>query len=109
MNLQIIKSIDGTDEYVLLPMPIYKALHVAIEEYLDKLANNDDYSIFELSDYVQNPVAYARIKAQLTQNELAQRMGVTQAYISKIENSENVSVKLLQKVKKAIANKKRRS
>ncbi|HHF7345999.1 TPA: helix-turn-helix transcriptional regulator [Legionella feeleii] len=34
------------------------------------------------SDYVDNPVALARIQAGLTQEELASLMGVTQAYIS---------------------------
>jgi ribosome-binding protein aMBF1 (putative translation factor) len=45
-----------------------------------------DYVQFVLEDYVDNPVALARIKARLKQEDLDERMDVSQAYISKIEN-----------------------
>lgn len=41
----------------------------------------------------------------MTQQELAKKMKVTQAYISKIESQDTVSAKLLQKVKKALQKK----
>lgn len=54
------------------------------------------------SDYIDNPIALARIQAGITQEELAKLMNVTQAYVSKIENQEKVTAKMMQKVTKAI-------
>lgn len=105
MTLQTIKSIDGKDEYVLLPVKVYKALQEEIEDELAGLevAGDDDQFVpFVLEDYVQNPISLARIKAGVTQKELAKRMGVTQAYISKSENTEKVTAKLLEKVNLAL-------
>lgn len=102
MNLQTIKSLDGKVEYVLLPVAAYKALRHQITEQLKHTQENEDYEVFDPADYVDNPVALARIQAGLTQEELAKLMAVTQAYISKIENQENVSVKLLNKVHEAL-------
>jgi len=99
MNLQIIKSIEGKSEYVLLPFNVYNALRDEIEEKLKKVDRNSDYIPFNPADYVDNPIALARIKAHLTQEELAIRMNVTQAYISKIERQDKVTAKLLHKVK----------
>jgi len=106
MTLQIIKSVDGKAEYVLLPVNIYNALRDEIEEALKKKYNNEDYVSFELTDYVDNPVALARINAGITQEALAERMNVTQAYISKLEAQSKVTPKVLKKVKAAINNKK---
>lgn len=104
MNLQIIKSTKGENEYVLLPFAVYNLMRHEIEETLKmnhKLQS--DYVLFEPEDYVDNPVALARIKAGLTQEELARRLNVSQAYISKIERQNKVTLKLLTKVKKAIS------
>lgn len=106
MNLQTIKSLDGKVEYVLLPVAAYKALRHQITEQLKQTQENEDYEVFDPADYVDNPVALARIQAGLTQEELAKLMEVTQAYISKIENQEKVSVKLLNKVHEALGRKK---
>jgi len=105
MTLQIIKSIDGKAEYVLLPFNVYNALRDEIEEALKKKYSNEDYVPFELTDYVDNPVALARINAGITQEELAKRMKVTQAYISKIEAQSKITAKVLKKVKAAIEGK----
>lgn len=106
MTLQTIKSIDGKDEYVLLPMSIYTALREEIEDELAGIAaatdNDNEYIPFVLENYVDNPVALARMKAHLTQNELAERMDVTQAYISKIERKKKVTPKLLARVQTAL-------
>ena len=51
---------------------------------------------------MDSPVALARIKANVTQKELAKRLGVTQAYISKVEHQDRVTPKLLAKVKAAL-------
>lgn len=99
MNLQRIKAIDGRDEYVLLPVGAYEFLKKQIDQVLDQ-----DYTKFELEEYVKNPVAIARIRAGLTQEELAERLGVSQAYISKIENQLTVPLKLMQKIKIKLKN-----
>jgi len=57
-----------------------------------------DYAPFVLEDYVDNPVALARIRAGITQKELATRLKVTQAYISKVENQAKVTSRLVAKV-----------
>ena len=43
MNLQIIKSIDGKAEYVLLPFHIYNSLRNEIEKALKKKYNAENY------------------------------------------------------------------
>ncbi|MBE0612744.1 MAG: helix-turn-helix domain-containing protein [Burkholderiales bacterium] len=106
MNLQIIKSISGKPEFVLIPIAVYNALREQIEEEvagLEAVADKDaDYVPFALEDYVDSPVALARIKANVTQKELAKRLNVTQAYISKVEHQAKVTPKLLSKVRAAL-------
>jgi ribosome-binding protein aMBF1 (putative translation factor) len=106
MNLQKIKSLNGKDEYVLLPVAVYEALKTEIQSELaharPKATADDEYVPFVLEDYVDNPVALARMKAHLTQKELAERMGVTQAYISKIERQDKVTPALLERTTEAI-------
>lgn len=106
MTLQKIKSIQGKDEYVLLPIAVYRALKDQIEKELVACkANQDDeqaYKPFVLEDYVDNPVALARIKAGITQEQLAQRLGVSQAYVSQIERRNNITSKMLERVRAAI-------
>lgn len=104
MNLQTIKSMDGKVEYVLLPVAAYQALRHQITEQL-KQAKEDQYEVFDPADYIDNPVALARIQAGITQEELAKLMSVTQAYVSKIENQEKITAKMMQKVTKAIGEK----
>ncbi len=102
MSIDIIKTLDG-EEYVLLPVRVYQALRQSIDEKLAERDRDDEYTPFELEDYVDNPVALARIKAHLSQQELAKRMGVSQACISKVENQDKVTPKLLDRVNAAIA------
>ena len=65
----------------------------------------DDYVPFRVADYVDNPVALARIKASISQSELARRLGVSQAYIGKIERQDRVTAKLLTRVSGALRGK----
>lgn len=104
MTLQIIKSIDGKAEYVLLPVNIYNTLRNEIDEALKKKYSSEDYVAFDLMDYVDNPIALARINAGITQETLAKHMKVTQAYISKLEAQSRVTAKVLKKVNFAIEN-----
>lgn len=103
MNLQTIKSMDGKVEYVLIPFATYHVLRHQITEQLKHTQKNEDYEVFDPAEYINNPVALARIQAGITQEELAKLMGVTQAYISKIENQQTTSVKLLSKVHAALS------
>ena len=105
MNLQTIKSMNGKIEYVLLPVAAYQALRHQITEQLKQIKEDQEYEIFDPADYINNPVALARIQVGITQEELAKLMGVTQAYVSKIENQKKVTAKMIQKVTKAIAEK----
>ena len=58
---------------------------------------------FVLSDYIQNPIRVARIQANLSQQELAYLLKVTQGYISKVEGRNfKVSDKLMLKIRKVI-------
>ena len=101
MTLQTIKSINGKPEYVLLPIAVYKILHQPIERELARLNVQEDneYLPFDPAEYVDNPIALARIKAHMRQAELAELLDVSQAYISKVENQEKVSPKLLARVR----------
>ena len=106
MTLQKIKSIHGKDEYVLLPVAIYHALKDQIEKELaaceTSQGSEQAYEPFILEDYVDNPVALARIKAGITQEQLAQRLGVSQAYVSQLERRTHVTNKMLERVHNAI-------
>jgi DNA-binding XRE family transcriptional regulator len=104
-KIQVIKATDGTPEYVLLPLAVYNSLRKTIDAALAR--NEGDYIPFKLDDYVDNPVALARIKAGLTQEQLAERLGVTQAYISKIEAQAHATPKLMQRVTEAIGRRRK--
>ncbi len=104
-KMQVIQSLDGKPEYVLVPYRVYRALKSKIDDALSKATSEEDYRPFNLDKYVDNPVALARIKARLSQEELAQRMSVTQAYISKIERQDKVTAKVLDKVLAALKGK----
>lgn len=101
MSLQIIKSVNGKPEYVLLPISVYQALRHSIDKELAHTPT-EEYESFQLEDYVDNPVALARIRAKITQEELADAMKVTQAYISRIEHQDSVGAKTLLKVNAAL-------
>jgi DNA-binding XRE family transcriptional regulator len=102
MNLQIIKSTEGKTEYVLLPIDVYHAVHKEIETQLKKVKHMQDYVSFNPADYIKNPIALARIESGITQAKLAEKLNVSQAYISKIERQDKVSPKLLAKVKNTL-------
>ena len=84
---------------------VYRSLRGQIESKLARRktgAGEGEYMPFVLEDYVDNPVALARIKADITQAELARRMGVSQAYVSKIEAQARIGGKVLAKVQGAL-------
>lgn len=103
MTVQTIRSVDGRD-YVLVPVAVYQALKSQIDDKVAKTAavENAEYVPFVVEDYVSHPVSLARLHAGVTQAELARRLGVTQAYISKVEAQDRVTAKLLARVKAAL-------
>ena len=106
MNLQVIKNVDGQDEYVLLPVGVYESLREQIEDELSvldiKKGQEDDYQTFDPADFIQNPVALSRMKAGVKQVDLARKMDVSQAYVSKLEHAETVSEAALERVLEAL-------
>lgn len=62
----------------------------------------EDYEPFDPADFVKNPVALARMKAGVKQVELARRMDVSQAYVSKLEHLETVPESALKRVQNAL-------
>jgi len=101
MNLQVIRSMAGEPEFVLFPMNLYEKFSEKLK--LELMAYKDtDYLPFVLEDYVDNPVALARMKAHVTQEALALAMEVSQAYISKLESQKTVTPKMLARVEKAL-------
>ncbi|MFA6409249.1 MAG: helix-turn-helix transcriptional regulator [Gammaproteobacteria bacterium] len=81
--LQTIKNIQGRAEYVLLPVFVY----LKLKQLIDSTASEEskDYEDFDPSNFIKNPIALRRMKAKLTQGELAKQLKVSQAYVSKIE------------------------
>lgn len=103
MSIQVIKKKQKAD-YVIIPYDEFIAY--ANEDLIDAAYIQDILSDpvegeimdFDFGDYVDNPVHLRRLKAGLTQKELAEKMGVTQAYVSKLEKSDSISAKALKKV-----------
>jgi len=106
MNLQTINDIHGKTEYVLIPVQVFEALKEQIEDELAGLEawadQEEDFVDFNPADYVENPVALARIQAHVKQVDLARHMQVTQSYISKLEHADHVSDEAIQKISAAL-------
>lgn len=106
MSVQIIKDSSGRPEYVVLPIRVYEALSEQIKDELAGLESeadrSNDYEPFNPADYVQNPAALARLRAGAKQMDLARAMGVSQAYVSKLEHAERVTPKALERVHVAL-------
>ena len=88
-------------------MAVYLELKEQIQAKLAVLANGsaseDDYEDFDPVDYVQNPIALARLRAGVKQSDLARALGVSQPYLSKLERAEQVSKTALQRVQAVLA------
>ncbi len=89
-------------EYLLLPVSAYHALRAVIQKQLEQQLSEEAYEPFKPEDYIDNPVVLERINAGLIQEALAERMHVSQAYISKLERQDKVTQKVLKKVMDAL-------
>lgn len=101
LTLQTIKNVSGQPEYVLLPLFAYEKLKQDIDLILAN--QNEDYVSFDPRDFIKNSIALRRMEAKVTQAELAKQLGVSQAYISKIEHDDyKVTSKVLERAYSAI-------
>ena len=97
MQAQIIYNGNNQPAYAVIPWQDYQRL-VALD--------SDDEAIpFEVTDYIDNPVKAARIKANKTQVQLAESLGVKQSYIAKIEGKNyKPTSDLLVRINNALSN-----
>lgn len=97
MNPQIIYDTTGQrPEFAVIPW----------KEYQQLVKQDDAQTVmaFDVANYIENPIKAMRIKASTTQIELAQLMGVSQAYIGKIESaSHKPTANLTARVQQAIS------
>ena len=94
----------GEPAFAVIPYAEYVAL--TVNKARKPKTRGDELVPFVLSDYIKNSIRVARVEAGLTQAELAQRLKVTQGYVSKIESANfKVTPTLLERVTKAIRRK----
>jgi DNA-binding XRE family transcriptional regulator len=92
---------NGKPAFAVIPYAEYIAL--TVNQARQPKTEDDQFVPFVLSDYIKNAIRVARVEAGLTQAELAERLGVTQGYISKIEGHNfKVSTALLDRVGTAL-------
>ena len=97
---------NGKPAFAVIPYDEYVALTVNKAKKPKTKTKENELVPFVLGDYTKNPIRVARIEAGLTQQELAQRLNVTQGYISTIEGRNfAVAPALLDRVSKAIRRK----
>ena len=107
MNSQA-QVIYNNDKPVFVVLPYKEYLTLTGHQTL--LPDKPEFVPFVLSEYIKNPIRLKRIEAGLNQKELAQLLGVTQGYISRIESRGfQVSAVLLDKVSNTINSKKKKS
>jgi|GEM_PF-651814 len=100
---------NGRPTFVLVPYKKYLRL-TGTQSSLHKIQTESELVPFEISHYIKNPIRVARVKAGLTQLQLAKRLKVTQGYISKIESRNfAVSDTLMAKINTVLKQQKARS
>ncbi len=95
---------NGKPAFAVIPYDEYVAL--TVNKAKKPKTKEDELVPLVLGDYIKNPIRVARIEAGLTQQEIGQRLKVTQGYISKIEGrSFTVTASMMDRVTKAIRRK----
>jgi DNA-binding XRE family transcriptional regulator len=112
MSSQVLKDAAGRPTHIVLTIEEYReiqkalARHPAVAEGLKRLQDPSlkTYTMEEVARLVfENHIRACRERANLTQEELAQRMGCSQPYISQIETPDaRPTLGTLQKVAEAI-------
>lgn len=105
---QIIKDFQGRSQFVVIPHSVYERLKERIDAELD--AQRQSVAVSSAADNEEgfaanpfkNPITLMRMRAGLKQKELAEALGITQAYVSKMENAETVSPRFVGKVRAAL-------
>jgi DNA-binding XRE family transcriptional regulator len=78
MQPQIIYNGNNQPAYAVIPWQDYQRL-AALDD------DDNEVIPFDVANYIDNPIKAARIKANWTQTQLADALGVKQSYIAKIE------------------------
>ena len=104
---QILKDLHGRNQFVALPFSVYERLKDRIDAELEAQRQTAAVSAAAEDDEFagipyKNPVTLMRIRAGLKQKELAEALGITQAYVSKMENADSVSPRFIGKVRAAL-------
>lgn len=106
MKLQTIKNINGADEYILVPAKVYARLTVstrrAITRATRRVNANDQYHVFNPEDYVDQPVILARLRAGVSQVDLAARLGVGLSILKRVEAKNLCAATFLEAVRRAL-------
>ena len=112
MSSQILKDATGRPTHIVLTIEEYREIqqalthHPAVAEGLKRLQDPSlkTYTMEEVARLVfGNHIRACREQANLTQEELARRMGCSQSYISQIEASDaRPTLGTLQKVAEAV-------
>ncbi len=109
MKLQTIRSINGADEYILVPAKVYKRLDVntrrAITRASRRVNANDQYHVFNPAEYVDQPVVLARLRAGVSQIDLAARLGVGLSVLKRVEAKSLCAATFLDAVRRVLRDK----
>lgn len=77
----------------------------ALDNLYADLVEDEPTGEFDLAHYIKNPMKVLRVKAHLTQTELAELLDCSQANISHIERRATVATETSNRVETAIARK----
>ena len=95
---------NGKPRFVVLPYADYVAL---TGDDVKHMPDDNEFVPFILSDYIKNPIRIMQIEAGINQKELANRLGVTQGYVSRIQSRNfQPSAELLARVNEALTPRK---
>lgn len=107
MNTQILyhPQKQQQPEFAVIPWSEYQRLCKQAAEQITRPADesDNDYLDFDLAHYITNPIRRLRVKAGCTQSHIAKTLGVSQAYIAKIEHEDyQPTPELIERIKSAL-------